>query len=166
MPVINRLMVTSQTAGLDISGMTETFTDVYTALLNGLSSTSDWVFTAFIFAMVIILVYVVSRLSIDFAKENAIGLGWGLMIFSFILFVLVGEGSIGIGAFFMILLCGLIAEFFRLFDPVLDYQRAESVQFEDENYFYFVRMVPKIQLTRRKRVVRRIRPQIQEDDDE
>jgi hypothetical protein len=63
------------------------------------------------------------------------------------------------------LFCTLIAGFIRLFDPILDYQRAESVQFEDENNYYYVRVIPKISMTKRKRVVKRIRPPREEEDE-
>jgi len=165
-PEIDVIIRTTQTADLNIADMPDVFGDVYTALVNALQNTGDWVFTAFIFAMVIILVHVVSRLAMDFAKEIAIGLGCALMIFGYIMASLVGV-NVPLGSvIFTTLLCGLLAELTRLIDPVLDYQRAESVQFEDDNHYYYVRVVPKIQLTRSKRVVKRIRQQPENEDDE
>jgi hypothetical protein len=166
-PVIETLMATSRSAGLNVAEMQETFSGVYAALLNGLSATSDWIFAAFIFAMVIVLVHVVSRLSIDFAKEIAIGLGAAMLIFGYIMAVLFS--GISVNLFIMMLLtilCALITEAVRFFDPILDYQRAESVQFEDEHNYYYVRVVPKVHLTRSKRVVRRIRPPAPEEEED
>jgi hypothetical protein len=167
-PEIETIIATTQTADLNLTEMPDVFGDVYTALINAVNNTGDWIFTAFIFAMVIILVNVVSRLAMDFAKEIAIGLGCALMIFSYILAGLVVGINVSLpGVIMMTLLCGLLAELGRLLDPVLDYQRAESVQFQDDNNYYYVRVVPKIQLTRSKRVVKRIRPQPEpEEDDE
>jgi len=164
-PEIQTIIFTTQTADLNITEMPDVFGDVYSALINAIQNTSDWIFTAFIFALVIVLVHVVSRLAMDFAKEIAIGLGCALMIFSYIMAGLVVGINISLpGVIMMTLLCGLLAEVGRLFDPVLDYQRAESVQFQDDNNYYYVRVVPKIQLTKSKRVVKRIRPQPGEDD--
>jgi hypothetical protein len=170
-PQIETIILTTQTADLIIADMPDIFGDVYSAFTNALAASGDWVFTAFIFAMVTILVYVVSRLSVDFAKEIAIGLGCALMIFSYIMASVVADMNVNLlNVIVMTLLCGLLAEFARLFDPILDYQRAESVQFEDDNNYYYVRVVPKIQLTKSKRTVKRIRPQAAsvpeaEDDD-
>lgn len=158
-PQIQTIILTTQTADLIIADMPDVFGDVYSAFTNALTASSDWVFTAFIFAMVIILVYVVSRLSVDFAKEIAIGLGCALLIFSYIMAAVVVRVNVDLfNVIIMTLLCGLLVELARLFDPILDYQRAESVQFEDDNNYYYVRVVPKIQLTKSKRTVKRIRP--------
>jgi hypothetical protein len=166
-PVIQSLAATTKTAGLELTELPATFTEVYTTLLTSLSTTQSWLFTAFIFAMVIIVVHVVSRLSIDFAKELSILLGCILMIFSFIMAVLVAGESVNIGGVILgSVICAALAELVRLFDPILDFQRAESVQFEDDNNYYYVRMVPKILMTKRKRVVRRIRPQREETEEE
>jgi len=158
--------MTPVTTEFDPGVLPATLTDVYTHLINGLSAANDWVFVAVIFAMVIILVHVVSRLSIDFAREIAIGLGCAMTIFCYIMASMVGGANVPLGSVIMFtLLSGLLAWIIRLFDPILDYKRAESVQFEDENNYYYVRVVPKIQLTRSKRVVKRIRPQPEEDED-
>ena len=164
-PQISRIIFTTQTADLNIADMPDVFGDVYSAFVNALTNTSDWVFTAFIFAMVIVLVNVVSRLAMDFAKEIAIGLGCAMLIFSYIMASLFAGVNVQLGeVIFMTIICGLLSELGRLLDPVLDYQRAESVQFEDDNNYYYVRIVPKIQLTKSKRTVKRIRPQPEEDE--
>lgn len=164
-PVIQGLVLTTKTAGLDITEMPATFTDVYTSLLTSLTSTQGWVFEAFTFVMVIIIVHVVSRLAIDFAKDIAIALGCVMNIFGFVMAVLIAQENVSIAMVILgTLLCGALAEFIRFFDALLDYQRAESVQFEDENNYYYVRVVPKIILTKRKRVLRRIRPQPEDEE--
>ena len=166
-PEIDVIIFTTQTADLDLAEMPAVFGDVYSAFLNALTNTNDWIFTAFIFAMVIVLVHVVSRLSMDFAKEIAIGLGCALLIFGYIMAGLVGGLSVSLGSVILTtLFCGLICELTRLFDPVLDYQRAESVQFEDDTNYYYVRVVPKIQIAPKQRVVRRIRPQPEEEEED
>ncbi|MCL2456257.1 MAG: hypothetical protein FWD19_01755, partial [Defluviitaleaceae bacterium] len=140
------------------------FSEVYETLIGGMASTSSWLFSAIIFAMVIVLVHFVSRQSIDFAKEIAIGLGCVMTIFGYIISVLFASGSVDIGVMiFGTIICGVIAVIVRFFDSVLDYQRAESVQFEDDNNYYHVRVVPKIIMTKAQRSVKRIRPQLPEN---
>ncbi|MCL2420651.1 MAG: hypothetical protein FWD03_02230 [Defluviitaleaceae bacterium] len=158
------------TADLELADMItelpDAFGDIYSAFVNALANTrEDWIFMAFIFTMAVLLVYVVSRMAIDFAKEIAIAFGCAVIIFGYILGNLVGAVNVELSHVIMwTLIGGLIAEFIRLFDPVLDYQRAESVQFEDDNSYYYVRVVPKIRLTRPKRIVRRIRSTPEEDE--
>lgn len=159
-PNIRDIIRTTQTADLNIAEMGDVFGDVYSAFLIALNNSSDWIFTAFIFAMVTILVYVIARLSIDFAKEIAIGLGCALMIFSYIMATaFIGINQNIVIVIFMTLISGILAEVARIFDPILDYQQAESIQFQDDNNYYYVRVVPKIQLTKPQRTVKRIRPE-------
>jgi len=114
-----------------------------------------------------VLVHFVSRMAIDFAKEVAIALGCIMTIFGFIVSVLVAGANVGIGVMLLsTILCGVLAVLVRCFDAILDYQRAEAVQFEDDNNFYHVRIVPKVILTKPKRVVKRIRSEETLDDTE
>ena len=141
-------------------GLPEAFGIIYEALMRSVTDTQGWLFTAVIFAMVVLLVHFISRLSIDFAKEVAIGLGCVMNIFGFIVVVMVADANVSIGIMILsTILCGLLAELVRCFDAILDYERAESIQFEDDNNFYHVRIVPKIMLAKSQRVVKRIRPE-------
>ena len=143
------------------------FTDAYTSIFANLTADITWVFVAVILAMVAIVVYFVSRQAIDYAKEIAIGLGCAMTIFGFILMSVTTEETVYIAPVIMwTILCGIIAVVVRLFDSILDYQRAESVQFEDDNNYYHVRVVPKVIMTKPKRVVRRIRPPAEPEAEE
>jgi len=146
------------------------FSEVYETLLGNIVSTQTWLLSAIIFAMVVVLVHFVSRQSIDYAKEIALGLGCVMTIFGFIISVLFASGSTNIGVMiFGVTVCGIIAFTVKFFDGIYDYQRAESVQFEDDNNYYHVRIVPKIIMTKAQRSVKRIRPQLPEnplDEDE
>jgi len=139
------------------------FSEVYTTIMASFAS-DQWLFTAIIFAMVIVLVHFVSRQAIDYSKEIAIGLGGVMMIFGFIISVLFAGGSEHIGLVVLgTVICGIFAVIIRFFDGVLDYQRAESVQFEDDNNYYHVKVVPKVIMTKPQRSVKRIRPQLPEN---
>ncbi|MCL2404230.1 MAG: hypothetical protein FWC92_01655 [Defluviitaleaceae bacterium] len=150
-----------------ITELPTVFTDAYTNFAARFGDSSAWVLEAVVFAMVVIVVYFVSRQAIDWSKEIAIGLGVFVTIMGFILMVVFAEESIPIFSMLMwTILCGIIAILVRLFDSVLDYQRAESVQFEDDNNYYHVRVVPKVIMTKPKRVMRRIRPQAEPEAEE
>jgi len=135
------------------------FTEIYTALTSSLAATQTWIFTAVIFALVVILVHFVSRASIDFAREVAVGLGCVMIVFGFILSVLVaGEQANIAGIVLWTILSGFLALIICFFDSVLDYSRVETVNFEDDENFYHVKIVPKVIMTKSHRVVKRIRP--------
>ena len=172
-PIVFELMVPTAIdfGDLDLPGtLTElpsVFTDAYTTMMGRFGDSNTWILEAVIFAMVIVVVYFVSRQAIDYAKEIAIGLGTALMIFGFIAMVVFAEETMAIPPMILwTILCGIIAILIRLFDSVLDYQRAESVQFEDDNNYYHVRVVPKVIMTKPKRVVKRIRPNSEPEVDE
>ena len=159
-PVATKLAATARTAGTNLSEMPETFAEIYNSVVNSIAATQSWLFTAFVFALVVVTVYVVSRLTIDYSKEIAILLGCVITVIGKVLEAIVTGGIVSIGAVvFQTILCGALVFIVRFFDAVLDYQSAESVQFEDEGNFYYVRIVPKIAIAPKKRVVRRIRPQ-------
>ena len=141
------------------------FTEIYTTLVSSFTMSRSWLFTAVIFALVIILVHFISRHGIDYSKEIAIGLGCITIVIGFIIMVVTVEESANIG--FVIIgtiVCGLLAWVVRFFDSVLDYQRVETVQFEDDNNYYHVKIVPKVITTRSQHVVKRIRPQDEDED--
>jgi len=170
---ISRLMMPSaaQTAAsadrdmVEILGELPTaFTDVYTSIMGSFADVHTWIFTAIVFAMVIILVHFVSRLKIDYAKEISIGLGCIMTVFGFIIALIINPDATNIGAMLLgTLVCGFIAVLIRFFDGILDYQRAETVQFEDEHNYYHVRVIPKVIMTKSQRSVKRIRPQMPEN---
>ena len=142
------------------------FSEVYSTLISSVTGTQDWIFTAVIFIMVIILVYFVSRQAIDFAKEIAIVSGCVMLIFGFVVTTIwVGDApSIGI-VILGTIISGALAYIVRFFDGVLDYHRAESVQFEDDVNFYHVKIIPKVTVTKQQRSVKRIRPEPDETAD-
>jgi len=75
-----------------------------------------------------------------------------------IIAVIVGDVSANlVWTFFLVILCGALALVARAFSPLLSYKRAESVQFEDADNLYYVRVVPKIKIAPLKRRVRQIR---------
>jgi len=166
-PVLFGLLAPGQLANIAdmeiadlLTEIPEAFSVVYETLMRTVTGTQDWVFVAVIFAMVIVLVHFVSRLAIDYSKEIAIALGCVMNIFGLIVTVMVVDANVEIGRMIgATLLCGLLAGAVRCFDSILAYQRAESVQFEDDNNYYHVRMVPKVMLSKPKRVVKRIRPE-------
>ncbi|MCI8402349.1 MAG: ABC transporter permease [Lachnospiraceae bacterium] len=111
------------------------------------------------FAVTVVLVYVIRRLSVPYCFKIAIGVG----AVAELAVILAGRTmlevsrtnftipEIVIGVAVSALL-SLVLEFF-LFS--VDYSRTEYVQFEDEDYYYYVKAVPKLTVTPPQREVKR-----------
>ena len=109
------------------------------------------------FAVCIILVYVIRRSSMDHSWRIAIGAG----AISLIVCILIGDLVCETNISFFGVVVGtvvsaalmLVVEFFAF---NVDYSRTEKVQFEDDDYYYYVKAVPKVTLSAPDRKVKRI----------
>jgi len=135
----------------------ESFSQVITYFLDTVKNNDRWVVTSFVFVLVVIIVYAASKMDVDFAKEIAIALGTVINIISFIFLRLAIGYEISIPSLFLYsILSGLAVLILKLFDIVLNYQGTERVEFEDDDNYYYVRVVPKIAMARKDRSVKYI----------
>lgn len=114
------------------------------------------------FAFTIIVVYLVRRLSIEHAWTIAMVAG----VIVNLVILLVGDlmydtnmslGMAMLGAI-LALAVGKVIEFFRF---SIDYSRIENVQFEDDEYYYYVKAVPKMTVAASEKTVKKINVQKQ-----
>lgn len=112
------------------------------------------------FAITVIVVYLIRRLSVDHAWTIAVMTG--ALVGVVILFIgdLMFETNISIvetviGA----VLSAVIVKFLQFFVFNVDYSRTEYVQFEDDEYYYYVKAVPKIMVTPPEKTVKKINTQ-------
>ena len=99
-------------------------------------------------AVGIIIVYLIRRLSMDYSWIVAIAAGSVaelLVIFvgDFVFGVTVAVGQLILG----ILLSAVIVAVYNFFIFTVDYTRTEHVQFEDDDYYYYVKAVPKMNVS-------------------
>ena len=128
----------------DITSLDATLA-LYIDVVNSLFKHKEMFVTVAIFAAVILIMWMVRKMRFEFVFELTIVLGGIINILGFLLANLqldisVGTGSMILGTIVSMLLV-LIAHFFRM---VLDYTSVEQVQFEDDDYYYYVKAVPKI----------------------
>ena len=131
----------------DITSLDATLA-LYIDVVNNLFKHKEMFITAAIFAAVIFVMWLVRKLRFEFVFELTIVLGAIINILGFLLANLqldinVGTGSMILGTILSMLLV-FIAQFFRV---VLDYTSVEHVQFEDDDYYYYVKAVPKIDVS-------------------
>lgn len=112
------------------------------------------------FAITVIVVYLIRRMSVD--HSWTIAMVAGVMIEVMILLVgdLMYDTNLSIvsallGAVVTLIACKII-EFFRF---CLDYSRTEKVQFEDDEYYYYVKAVPKMTVAVPTNTVKKINTQ-------
>lgn len=112
------------------------------------------------FALVICIVYLIRKRSWDYSWIMAVIAGAVsnmiiLLIGDFVLDIQVPIFNLILGNLLAIIICTVLS--FFLFN--LDYSAAEYAQFEDDEYYYYVKAIPKISITSKDVKVRKINPQ-------
>lgn len=123
-----------------------------------------WI-TAAAFIICVFVVYAVRRMAIDHAWVIAAAAG----AVANIIVIVVGDITLNVNTSYGMLIfgnllaivAGLIMEFF-LFS--VDYSRTEHLQFEDDEYYYYVKAVPKVSVTAPEKTVKTINERRAEDD--
>lgn len=133
---------------------------IYTYVVESLSSNQEMITTIIIFVLVILATYIVRYQKMDYAFEIAIGVGTLTSLLGFLIADLrlgitdqIGPMIIGV------LFSGGIVLVINFFYRALDYSRSEHVQFEDDDYYYYVKAVPKIEVAEQEFNIKRINPQ-------
>lgn len=119
-------------------------TSTFSAVLNQLMGNKEMYLVLGVLAVTLVIVYIIRRMSI----ENA----WRVAIISGILFetigliagyMLLGISDRLIGVLAGSLVSAGIAFVIQILFFNLDYSRTEKLQFEDDEYYYYVKAVPK-----------------------
>lgn len=142
---------------------------LYTEVFEDITGRAEILAAALVFALVIIAVYVVRKLRMEYASEIAILAGAVVNVFGFLLCDLKFGSAGTIGKMILgTVLSALLAVAVLFFKRVLDYTAVENVQFEDDDYFYYVKAVPKIEIGLQTREIKRINEKraASEDEDE
>lgn len=131
----------------------------FTAALKLLTGNKEMYLIIAAFLVTSLLVYLIRRQSVNYAWR--IGLIVGNLVQMVILlagYVLLGMPDkilwVVLGTVVSVII-SLILEFFFY---NLDYSRIERVQFEDDEYYYFVKAVPKVYLAKKDKRVKHITP--------
>ncbi len=146
---------------LDVESMMGGFKTV----IDGLLKNDAMIAMIVTFAATIIVVYLIRRLKINYSWQIALGSG---LIVCFIVLIVsnaVLDAEIGLGgAIVSLFISSLIVLVLQFFIFNVDYARAENVQFEDDDYYYYVKAVPKITVDAPPVKTRRVSARRQEPD--
>ena len=112
------------------------------------------------FAITVLAVYLIRRLSIDYSWTIAMVSGALIDIVILLIGDLLYDINISLGSVLLgtalALAAAKIIEFFRF---CVDYSRTEKVQFEDDEYYYYVKAVPKMTVAVSEKTVKKINTQ-------
>ncbi len=118
---------------------------LYIKFANDIFANKEMFFVAAIFAAVIIVMWALRQIRFDYSFEITVVVGGILLIVGHAVAgkrvgMSVSMVQVVIGTILSMILV-YIVQFFRI---ILNYSGTESVQFEDDDYYYYVRAVPKL----------------------
>lgn len=128
-----------------------------TYLVENVLNNKTVILTVLVFAVVLMVVYGIHRMSVDYAWYLAIGAGAVVNVVLFLLGALVMQVKVPIFSLVLGTLgsiaIALVVEFFVF---SVDYSRTEYTQFEDDEYYYYVKAVPKMSIAIPEKRVKKI----------
>lgn len=132
----------------------------YSYLVDNIINNKEMLVCILAFSVTILVVYFIRRRSIDYSWSIAIILGalsniLIMLIFDYMLDISYSILGLLIGVIFSVLIAYIVK--FVAFN--LDYTSVEHVQFEDDEYYYYVKAIPKVSITSREKKIKRINPQ-------
>lgn len=109
------------------------------------------------FAICLLLVYNVRRMSVDYSWEIAIIAGMlgniNAMAYGYIIMdIQLSYISLILGSVVAVIIAFVV----KFFVFAVDYTRTERLQYEDDEYYYYVKAVPKVSVTIPEKTVKRI----------
>ena len=126
-------------------------------LVDNVLNNKTVILTILVLAVTMTLVYVIHRMSVDYAWYLAIGAGAVVNVVLFLLGALVLKAEVAIFPLLLgtvvSVLIALVTDFFVF---SVDYSRTEYAQFEDDEYYYYVKAVPKMSIAVPEKKVKKI----------
>ena len=133
---ISRLLATE-----DVENEIEAFKQLSDVIIHN----KEMYVAAIIFAITIAVTAVLTKFTYDYALYIAIAAGTVVNILASIFAGYIMSNDVEMGAVVIGSIVGIIfAAIVRFGQGILDYQHTERVQFEDDDYYYYVKAVPKI----------------------
>lgn len=129
----------------------------FSSIISGMLGNKEMMVMIMAFSVSLILVYLIRRLSIDYSWKIAIGAGSIAIIVFILIGDIVSDTQISlIGVILGTIVSALLMLVLEFFSFNLDYSRTEKVQFEDDEYYYYVKAVPKVTVSAPERRVKKI----------
>ncbi len=154
------LSYVSGSAATLVSMEGEEMTAKFRFIIDGMLNNRGMVVTVAAFAVTITLVYLIRRLSMDYSWTIAIVAGALVNVMVLLVGDLMFDTNVAIGGVIGgTIVSALVALVIQFFAFHVDYSRTEKVQFEDDEYYYYVKAVPKVTVAAPERKVKKINQQ-------
>ena len=136
---------------------TDTMAEKFMALIDNAVGNKEMILMIIAFTLTLLAVYAVRHMSFDYSLSVSVGVGMVLELVVLLVGTLVMDVSLKI--VWVVLGCiisGILAFALQITVFSLDYSRTEYVQFEDDDYLYYVKAVPKITISVSDKKVKKI----------
>ncbi|MDD3415337.1 MAG: hypothetical protein PHY47_15230 [Lachnospiraceae bacterium] len=157
--VLNYIKLNSSTLGnLEADSVVQKFKYVVDGIINN----KAMLVTVIAFSITVVVVYLIRRLSVDYSWRIATIAG----VITNVIIILFGDFFMDlnvsiIGTILGNLISILLIMILQFFVFSVDYSRTEFVQFEDDEYYYYVKAIPKMMIATPEKKIKRINPQKQ-----
>ena len=129
----------------------------YQYILNELLNNKDMVLIFVVFAGVIIVTYAIYRMSFDNAWIVAFCVGGFLNVVLYLFGSVTLAATVEIVPILLGSVAGIvIAVIVQFIKGIVDYQKADHLQFEDDEYYYYVKAIPKLSISESNKNVKHI----------
>ena len=129
-------------------------------VVDGLLGNKAMFITIVAFVATVVVVYFIRRLSVDYSWTIAMITGALLDVLILLFGDLMYNTKFSIvGVIVGSVVSVLLVKVLEFFVFNVDYSRTEFVQFEDDEYYYYVKAVPKVILSRPEKTVKKINAQ-------
>lgn len=151
------LSYVKQNAGVLTNDASIDIAQKFVLLINTLLTNREMLIMIVAVAIGILIVYTVHNLSIDYAWVEAMVFG----VIGQLVVIFIGDSMFDVELPFLQLIMGAviavaIAALYYFFVFMVDYTRTEYTQFEDDEYVYYVKAVPKVAVSKPDVQVQRI----------
>ena len=139
------LLYVKQNAGVLTNDMSVDEVQKFMQIMNSLLGNKQMLLMVGAFALALVVVVIVKNLSVDYSWMIAIIAGTITQLGV----IFIGDIALDVSVSVISLLLGmlvsiLISVIYTFFVFAVDYSRTEYVQFEDDDYYYYVKAVPKL----------------------
>lgn len=135
----------------------ENLLGMYNHLISVMTADKTSLLLIIVFSMSLLVVYYLAKVEMDYAHYIAIGVGAVFQMLTLIVGNIMWKGYLNIGAIILGLLFSVaLAALFQFMRFRLDYQQAQRLQFEDDHYYYYVKAIPKLKVTKTSKEIKQI----------
>lgn len=143
-----------------INVLEDDITTRFRFFIDGLINNKEMIVTIAAFAIALIIVFLIRKMSVDYSWTIAIIAGTLVNIVMLLVGDLMYDTNVSIvGMLVGSIVSVLLAKGLQFFVFSVDYSRTERVQFEDDEYYYYVKAVPKLSVAAPTKTVKKINTQ-------